>query len=101
MDVTPRKAEERVTAALIAHGWTPPSRKGRRRLRLQQFPSFPPITFQSGHPAAPVRNQRLLQDVTTIVTENDALRAEVSRLRHLLEEHHIDPGPAATGEKPA
>jgi Clp amino terminal domain, pathogenicity island component len=97
MGVTARSAEEKVTAALAAHGWTP-SKKVRRRMRLQQFPS---VTFQSTNPAAGVRNQRLLQEMTAIVTENDALRAEVNRLRHILEEHNLDPGQAGTGEQPA
>jgi Clp amino terminal domain, pathogenicity island component len=97
MGVTARTAEEKVTTALAVHGWTP-SKKVRRRMRLQQFPS---VTFQSTNPAARVRNQRLLQEMTAIITENDALRAEVNRLRHVLEEHNLDPGQAGTGDQPA
>jgi hypothetical protein len=40
-------------------------------------------------------------ELTAIVSENDALRGEVRRLRQLLADHHIDPGQSASGEKPA
>jgi ATP-dependent Clp protease ATP-binding subunit ClpA len=98
MGVTRGRAEEKVIAALMAQGWTPPSKKARRRMRLH---GFPPVTSPPTSPATQVRNQRLVEELTGIISENDALRAEVGQLRRLLEVHHIDPGQAAPGEEPA
>ena len=96
--VTLAFANERVTAALVAQGWTPPPKRSRRRLRLRGYPG---VTVQPTSTPTHVRNQRVLAELTAIVSENDALRGEVSRLRQLLAEHHIDPGQPASGEKPA
>jgi hypothetical protein len=98
MGVTGGRAEEKVTAALVAHGWTPPSKKARRRLRFQ---GIPPITLPPTSSATRFRNQQLVQELTAIISENDTLRAEIDRLRHLLEAHDIDPGQPAPGERPA
>jgi hypothetical protein len=97
LGVTLAIAEARITAALVALGWTP-SKRVRRRLRLKGFPD---VTWQPTRTPTQVRNQRLLGELSAIVAENDALRSEVSRLRHLLAEHRIDPGPATSGEQPA
>jgi hypothetical protein len=98
MGVTGSRVEEKVTATLLAQGWMPPSKKARRRLRL---PGFPAVTFSPTGPATQARNQRLAQELTAIISENDTLRAEVDRLRRLLEAHNIDPGQPAPGEQPA
>jgi hypothetical protein len=98
MGVTLAGAEEGVTGALTSRGWTPPPKRTRRRLWQRGFPT---VTVQPTSPATQVRNQRLLQEMTAIITENDALRAEVTRLRRLLEDHEIDPGQPASGERPA
>jgi ATP-dependent Clp protease ATP-binding subunit ClpA len=98
MGVSRGRAEEKITAALVAHGWTPPSKKARRRRRLQ---GFAPVTFPPTSPVTQVRNQRLVQELTGVISENDTLRAEIDRLRRLLDAHHVDPGQAAPGEQPA
>lgn len=99
MGVTRSRAEEQVVSTLVARGWTPPSKKARRRARQETFPGS--TVLQSMSPAAAVRNHRLLNEITTIVGENEALRTEVSRLRQLLEDHGIDSGFSGPGERPA
>jgi hypothetical protein len=98
MGLTRRRAEDQIISALLAQGWTPPSKKARRRARHRAFEGF---TLSPTSPGAAVRNQRLVNELTTIIKENDALRAEVSRLRQLLAEHDIDPGLPGAGEQPA
>jgi ATP-dependent Clp protease ATP-binding subunit ClpA len=98
MGVTLAVAHERVTTALVAQGWTPPPKRPRRRLRLRGYPG---VIGQPTSTPVEVRNRRLLTELTAIISENGALRSEVSRLRHLLAEHQIDPGQSASGEKPA
>jgi ATP-dependent Clp protease ATP-binding subunit ClpC len=99
MGVTRSRAEEQVVATLVAQGWVPPSKKARRRARQETFPGF--TVLQSMSPAAAVRNHRLLNEITTVIGENEALRAEVSRLRQLLKDHGIDSGFSGPGERPA
>ena len=98
MDVTRGRVEERVLATLAAAGWSPPSKKARRRLRQRPFPGF---GFEPYGPAADARNQRLRNEIAGVITENDLLREEVNRLRRLLEDHSIDPGQPSSGELPA
>jgi hypothetical protein len=98
MGVTRARAEDQTISILVSQGWTPPSKKARRRARHMALTGF---ALDPMSPAATVRNQRLVNEMTTVIAENDALRAELGRLRRLLSEHNIDPGVAGAGEQSA
>ncbi|HEX4865041.1 MAG TPA: Clp protease N-terminal domain-containing protein, partial [Acidimicrobiales bacterium] len=76
--VTRAVVEERVLVSLAAAGWSPPTKKARRRLRQRPFPGF---VFEPYGSAADARNQRLRNEIAGVITENDLLREEVGRLR--------------------
>jgi Clp amino terminal domain, pathogenicity island component len=59
----------------------------------------PPQAFPSTA-SARLRNRRLLTDLSAVINENGWLRAEVDRLRAVLQQNNIDPEQPASGQQP-